>query len=437
MDELLAARSQMALSLGFHMIFATAGMGMPLLLVVVEGLWLWTKDRAWLAIVDQWAKGTAILFAVGAVSGTVLSFELGLLWPKFMEFAGPIIGMPFSLEGFAFFFEAIFLGIVLYGRDRVGPWAHWFACWMVLLSGTASGMFVVCANAWMNSPTGFVLQADGTVTDIDPVAAMFNDAALGQSLHMAAAAFLATAWLVAGLHAFLLLKDKTDAFNRRALTVALAVGVVLTPLQPATGHLVADHVAHAQPVKFAALEGLWETKGPAPFTIGGLPDEETETTSLALEIPYLLSILTTGTMDGEIKGLKAFPKEDRPPVVVTHLAYQLMLAAMATIGACCAATVVGTLLTRGLPTATPYLWLLTFNAPMGIIGIEAGWTATEVGRQPWVIQGILRTKDAVTEVPGLWYTFLAYSSVYVVLGILTAMLLVRQFRSVPKLEVET
>ncbi len=258
MSDLLAARSQMAMSLGFHILFAVVGIGMPLLMVIAEWRWLKTKDEVYLILAKRWAKGTAIMFAVGAVSGTVLSFELGLLWPKFMEFAGPMVGMPFSMEGFAFFLEAIFLGIYLYGWERVKPWAHWAAGVMVMLCGTLSGVFVVTANAWMNTPVGFQM-LDGKVISVDPIAAMLNPAAFTQTLHMTLAAFVAVGFMVAAIHAWMLLKDRQNPFHRRALEIALWVGGVTAFLQPLSGDLSAKHVAKYQPVKLAAMEGQWET----------------------------------------------------------------------------------------------------------------------------------------------------------------------------------
>src|ERR671919_672894 len=228
MDDLLAARSQMAMSLAFHIVFAAIGIAMPLLMIVAEWKWLRSKDDIYLTLAQRWAKGTAILFAVGAVSGTVLSFELGLLWPGFMGYAGSIIGMPFSLEGFAFFTEAIFLGIYLYGWDRIPPVMHWLSGIVVALSGLLSGVFVVTVNAWMNAPTGFQV-VDGRVTDIDPVAAMLNPASLHQVLHMTLAAYVATGFVVAAVHAFFLLRDRTNAFHRRALGIAPAGGAGSIP----------------------------------------------------------------------------------------------------------------------------------------------------------------------------------------------------------------
>ena len=220
MTDLLAARTQMAMSLGFHIVFAAIGIAMPLLMAAAEWRWLMKGDRESLDLAQRWSRGTAILFAVGAVSGTVLSFELGLLWPKFMERAGPWIGPLFALEGFAFFTEAIFLGIYLYGWNRISPRAHLWSGILVAVGGAASGVFVVIANAWMNAPTGFDL-VDGRITNVDPIAGMLNPMAFQQTLHMTLAAYAATGFAVAGIHAFLLLLQRENAFHRRALSVAL------------------------------------------------------------------------------------------------------------------------------------------------------------------------------------------------------------------------
>src|SRR5580704_15291371 len=234
MNDFFFARSQMAMSLAFHIVFAAFGIGMPLLMVMAEGTYLRTRQPVYLELSKRWAKGTAILFAVGAVSGTVLSFELGLLWPGFMAKAGSIIGMPFSLEGFAFFTEAIFIGVYLYGRNRLSPLLHWLAGVVVAVSGILSGIFVVMANAWMNAPAGFNF-TNGQFTEIDPVAAMLNRASFHEVLHMTLAAFVATGFAVAAVHAFFLLRNPTSLFHRSALGLALAVACISIPLQIASG----------------------------------------------------------------------------------------------------------------------------------------------------------------------------------------------------------
>jgi cytochrome d ubiquinol oxidase subunit I len=428
MEDLLAARSQMAISLMFHILFAIAGMAMPVLMVVSEALWLRTGKALYLDLTRRWAKGTAILFAVGAVSGTVLSFELGLLWPKFMEHAGAIIGMPFSLEGFAFFTEAIFLGIYLYGWDRVPPRAHWWAGVVVAVSGGLSAVFVVAANAWMNTPVGFDL-VDGKITNIDPVAAMMSPAALPEALHMLLAAYAAVGFAVAGVHAIVLLRHPGDPFHRAALGIALLLGGPAALLQPLSGDLLAQMVADTQPEKLAAMEGQFETEAGAPLRIGGLPDPESRTTRWALEVPYGLSLLAHHDPHATIVGLNDFPREDWPNPVIVHMAFQVMVAcgsAMALL-----AVIVAFLAwrRRHLPERLPERrWLLralVLASPLGVLAIEAGWFVTEVGRQPWIIRGVMRTRDALTPMPGLTIPLVTITLVYVALGVIVMVLLRR------------
>src|SRR5512134_4050530 len=283
--DLLAARAQMAVSLAFHIVFAVIGIAMPVLMVVAEVRWLRSGDTVYLELARRWAKGTAVLFAVGAVSGTVLSFELGLLWPGFMELAGPIIGIPFSLEGFAFFVEAIFLGVYLYGWTRIPARAHVAAGVLVAVSGAVSGVFVVLVNAWMNAPTGFTLVA-GRLDDVDPLAAMASDAALSQTLHMTLAAYATTGLAVAGIHAWALRRDPMNAFHLKALKVGLLVSAPAAILQPVSGDISAKYVARHQPAKLAAMEAHFETASRAPLIIGGWPDVEARETRFGIKVPY-------------------------------------------------------------------------------------------------------------------------------------------------------
>lgn len=431
MTDLLAARWQMGMSLAFHILFAVAGMAMPLLMVLSEWRWLRGGDPVDLQLTKRWAKGTAILFAVGAVSGTVLSLELGLLWPQFMEWAGAIIGMPFSLEGFAFFTEAIFLGIYLYGWNRVSPWAHWVAGLLVAVSGAASGMFVVFANAWMNTPTGFRLE-NGKPVDIDPIAAMLNPASLPQSVHMLLAAYAATGFAVAGIHAYLLLRDNRNRFHRRALELGLLVGGIAAILQPVSGDLLAKATGRTQPVKLAAMEGHFATESRAPLRIGGWPDPDRQQTPYALELPGLLSFLAYGDFNATVKGLSEFPRDVWPNVAAVHLSFQVMVG--------CGLLMMGVALwaawrhwkRRDLPASRRFLWCVVIAGPAGLVGVEAGWFVTELGRQPWIIQGVMRTADAVTPMPGLIVPFLTFSVIYLFLGIIVILLLKRQLRDSPE-----
>ncbi|HTI04705.1 MAG TPA: cytochrome ubiquinol oxidase subunit I [Gemmatimonadales bacterium] len=413
MSDLLAARSQMAVSLAFHIIFAVIGIAMPVLMVLAERRWQRTADPTYLDLAKRWARGTAILFAVGAVSGTVLSFELGLLWPRFMAVAGPIIGMPFSLEGFAFFTEAIFLGIYLYGWERVSRRAHLVAGVLVAVSGAASGIFVVIANAWMNTPAGFTL-ANGAFTNIDPIAAMRTSAALPQTLHMTLAAYAATGFGVAGIHAFLILKQRAGAFNRAALIIGLVVGAPAAVLQPFSGDIAARYVARRQPVKLAAMEALYETRAGAPLTFG------------PVVIPHGLSLLAFHDPNATVQGLDAVPREEWPNVGLVHVSFDVMVALgtyMALVGLWAGWLAVRR---RDLTTERLFLWALALATPCGFLAIEAGWMVTELGRQPWVIWGVLRTRDAVTPMPGLIVPFLTITLLYVTLAVIVAVVLYRQ-----------
>jgi cytochrome d ubiquinol oxidase subunit I len=435
MDDLLAARSQMAMSLAFHIIFAVAGVTTPLMMCIAEWRWLRTRDETYLTLAKRWAKGTAILFAVGAVSGTVLSFELGLLWPEFMRWAGAIIGMPFSLEGFAFFTEAIFLGIYLYGWNRVSPRAHLAAGALVALSGVASAVFVVTANAWMNTPVGFRL-VDGKPIDIDPIAAMMNPAALGQTIHMVFAAYAAVGLAVAGIHAFLLLRDRRNIFHRHAMAIALAVGGVGAILQPVSGDLLGQMLARYQPVKLAAMEGQFKTEQGAPLRIGGMPDEKSATTPHAIEIPYGLSLLAFHDPYAVVKGLEDFPRDVWPPVAIVHVAFQVMVAAGTAMAL---VSLLGAYLAwrrKSLPDSRWFLRSVVAVSPLGFIAIEAGWTVTEVGRQPWIIQGVMRTAQAVTPMPGLKIPFVTFTLVYIFLAAVVVWLLIRQVAESPRVYAE-
>ena len=421
--DLLFARWQMGVSLAFHIVFAVIGMAMPVNMVVAEVAWLRTGRPEYLDLARRWARGTAILFAVGAVSGTVLSFELGLLWPAFMKAAGPVIGMPFSLEGFAFFLEAIFLGLYLYGWEKLTPAVHVFAGIVVSLSGALSGVFVVTANAWMNTPAGFRI-VNGQFVDIDPFAAMFNPAAGAQVVHMLLAAYAAVGLGVAGIHARLLLRDGGNAFHRRAFVVALVVGLPAALLQPLSGDWAGRTVARTQPAKLASLEGHFETEAYAPLRIGGIPDVTRRHTPYALEIPGGLSVLAHGNPAAPVTGLNDIPRDLWPPVTAVHLAFQVMVGigtwlALLAVWAAVAAW-------RGrLFDSRTLLKAFVWSTPLGFVAIETGWAVTELGRQPWIVQGVMRTSDAVTPMPGLVVPFASFTLIYIGLAAVVITLLRR------------
>lgn len=428
MTDLLAARMQMALSLGFHIIFACIGMAMPFFMAWSHACYLKTKKPVYYDLTRLWSRGVAIFFATGAVSGTALSFELGLLWPGFMEHAGAIIGMPFSWEGTAFFLEAIALGIFLYGWNRIPPLLHWFCGLMVGITGVASGFFVVAANGWMNSPAGFDL-IDGVYTNIDPWAAMFNKAAFHQGIHMIIAAFVASGFAIAGLHALMLLRQPQNVLHRKALKISLGFAAVAACVQPISGDLIAKDVAQRQPLKLAAMESHFETEKGAGLIIGGIPDIENETVRWGIRVPGLLSLLAHGDPDAEVSGLKDFPRENWPPVKLTHISFQIMVFCGTLL------TLIGLLGLWRLYRAPEklfnpaYLRALALATPLGFIAVEAGWMVTELGRQPWIIYEVMRTSEAVTPMPGLVYPLSIFACLYMVINIALIWLMARQFRA--------
>jgi cytochrome d ubiquinol oxidase subunit I len=429
MTDLVFARAQMGLSLAFHIVFAAVGVALPLLMVVADVLHRRTGDGDYRELSRRLAKGTAVLFAVGAVSGTVLSFELGLLWPRFMGTFGPVIGLPFSLEGFAFFTEAIFLGIYLYGRDRISPRFHLFAGVVVALSGAASAGFVTLVNAFMNLPQGFTLGPDGTPVDVQPLVAMFSPAWRTQVPHVLLSCYQASAFAMAGIHAAVLLRHPGAPLHRKALRVALPVACTAALLQLVVGHASAQHVAEHQPVKLAALEGQFVTERAAPLRLGGWPDEEARETRWALEVPYALSLLAFDDPQAEVKGLDAVPREDWPPVARTHVSFQVMVGAGSLMALLAVLTAWQAWKVRGagLPRWLLRAWL--WSSPLGFVALEAGWLVTETGRQPWIVQGVMRTGEAVTPVTGLWVPFWVFTAVYLGLGLAVLVLLRAQVRA--------
>ncbi len=428
MDDLFAARSQMAISLIFHIVFACIGMVMPWFMASSYYQYLKKQDQQYLDLTKMWMKGVAIFFAVGAVSGTLISFELGLLWPEFMEKAGPIFGMPFSYEGAAFFLEAIALGIFLYGFGRVSPKIHLFSAVMVGVSGVISGIFVVSANAWMNAPAGFDYNPlTNEYTNIDPIAAMFNSAWFTQSLHMTLAAFSATSVAVLGVHALLILRNIRVDFNQKAFKIVLPFFIVSALLQPLSGDLSAKDIAKRQPEKLAAMEAHFHTEKAAPLIIGGIPNEKEERVDFAIKLPGLLSFLAFGDFNAEVKGLSDFPKDERPPVLITHIAFQIMVGVGTFLALLAMASLFYLVRKKSLFTSK-LLKVFVWATPLGFIAVEAGWIVTEVGRQPWIIYKVMKTADAVTPMPGIVYSLWFFSLMYILLAVVVAWLFYRQVK---------
>jgi cytochrome bd ubiquinol oxidase subunit I len=420
MDVLTAARLQMEVSLAFHMFFAALGIGMPLLMLIAEWRWLRTGERHYRDLAKTWGKATALTFAVGAVSGTALAFELGLLWPRFMEVAGGVIGPAFALEGYAFFIEAIFLGLYLYGWDRLSPRAHWWTGVPVAVSGMMSGVLVVAANAWMQAPVGFELTEAGRLAGSDPLAPFRSPAWLHMALHSTLSCYVATGFAVAGVYAVGMLRGRRDAYHHAALAIALAVGGTTALLQPLSGDWSAREMAKYQPAKLAAAEAHFETSSHVPLMIGGIPDEDGNV-RYALHIPNALSIMVGRTPETVIVGLNDFPRDERPPVAITHIAFQVMVG--------CGFALIFVVLWywfvrwRKRTEGRALLVLVLLASPLGFLALQAGWIVSEVGRQPWVIYGIMRTSDGVTPVGGVPITFFGFTVLYLALGAALVLLL--------------
>ena len=402
-DALLPARNQMALSLGWHIILACFGMSFPAMIFVLHRMGLRGDEDA-LELAKRWSKVAGVLFAIGAVSGTILSFELGLLWPGLMETYGDVVGLAFALEGISFFVEAIFLGIYVYGWGRLpGRW-HSLMLVPIMIAGITGSFLVVSVNGWMNAPTGFVL-VDGVPTEISPLGAIFNSAAGLQFLHMYLAAVMVVSFCVASVYATGWLKGRHDRKHRLGLVIPLLFAAVATPIQPVVGHFAGQRLADEQPIKLAAMEGLAETTEAARLELGGYWNGEELVWALEIPIDGLLSFNATNDFNATVIGLDAVPEDEQPPVGIVHLAFQTMVA-------------IGTALV-GLVAWAGWRWYrhrddpfgskwflraLVISGPAAIVAMETGWITTEVGRQPWIVHGLLRTEDAVTDAGYIWVT---------------------------------
>ncbi|HEX3629744.1 MAG TPA: cytochrome ubiquinol oxidase subunit I [Candidatus Dormibacteraeota bacterium] len=415
MDNVTLARATMGTSLAFHIVFAVLGVGMPLLMSVAEAIGLRRGDRFWLALARRWSKAFGLIFAIGAVSGTVLTFELGLLWPGFMGFSGSIIGLPFSAEGFAFFIEAIFVGIYLYGWDRLRPLAHWLSSIPIVISGAASSLFVVMTNAWMNSPAGFQL-VNGRITHVDPLAAALNPSTPTEDLHMLVSAYVVTGFAVAAVYAAGFLRGHGDALHRRALPLAMLMAVLAAGLAGITGDASARFVAGNQPIKFAAQEAQFQTQPGAPLHIGGIPLPSQRKTILAVEIPHLLSWLLTFRTDATVRGLDAFPPSLWPNIPVVRWSFESMSFLGILLGLLSLLYWYLAIRRRAPPLFPRLLSALVVAGPAAVLAMEAGWFDTEFGRQPWIIYNLMPTAAAATSASALGPTFIVFILIYVALG---------------------
>ena len=424
MDNVLSARALMGISLGFHIIYATIGVGLPFMLMIAEGLSLRTGDELYHQLARRWIRPAGVLFAIGAVSGTILSFELGLLWPRFMAFSGPLIGLAFSIEGFAFFTEAIFLALYIYGEQRLSRRMLFFCTIILTVASAASAVFVISANAWMNTPAGFRL-VNGALVDVRPYQALANPAWAHEAVHGTLAAYVATGFAMAGIYALTLLRGQSSDYNKRALTMALAVASVSLPLMLVSGHWSAITLAAQQKPKLAAMEALFTTARGAPLIIGGWPDPATGKVLYGIRIPKLLSLLVHLNPDASVEGLDAFPPGDTPDPRLVHPFFDLMVASFFIMLAAAVWFWWLRWRRREVPLDKWPLRALLFASPFGMIALESGWLVTEFGRQPWIARGHMRVAEGVTPQTSIGLVLVTFFAVYIALTVGLMILLLR------------
>ncbi|HET9051222.1 MAG TPA: cytochrome ubiquinol oxidase subunit I [Candidatus Dormibacteraeota bacterium] len=421
-NNLDAARDQMGVSLGWHIIVASLGVGFPIVILVAEWRGVYRGDAVAMRLARVWSRTAGVLFAVGAVSGTIISFEMGILWPGFLGTFGDVIGLPFALEGFAFFIEAIFVGVYLYGWNRLSARAHLLTGIPIAVSGVLSAFFVVTANAWMNDPRGFRL-VGGKVVDPDPWKAMFNAATPPEAIHLLLASMMVTGFLVAGVYAWAMARGRRDRYHRLGFAIPFVVAAAMAPAQVVAGDFAARYVADRQPAKLAALEAQAQTEQGAGEHIGGVFVDGR--LRFAIVIPHALAVLARGNPNATIAGLDSVPAADQPPVNVVHTAFDLMVGIGFGLLGLAVWFAWAWWRTRALPASRWFLWGAVAAGPAAVLATEAGWVTTEVGRQPWIVYGVLRVDQAVSTAPGLFAGFYVLLAVYTLLTVATFAVLLR------------
>ncbi|MDN6671984.1 MAG: cytochrome ubiquinol oxidase subunit I [Staphylococcus equorum] len=435
MDSVELARFLTAMTLAVHIIFATIGVGVPLMFAVAEFLGIKRNDPKYITLAKRWSKGYTITVAVGVVTGTIIGLQLSLLWPTFMQMGGHVIALPLFMETFAFFFEAIFLSIYLYTWDRFkSKWTHFLISIPVIIGGTFSAFFITAVNSFMNTPAGFEMK-DGKMVNVQPWAAMFNESFLIRSFHVVATALMTMAFVLAAIAAFKLLKNKfkkDTEYHKKALKLTMILGVVFTLGSMLAGDLSAKFLHQEQPEKLAAYEWHFETESNADLIFFGSLDEETQEVSGAIKIPGILSFLADNNTNTEVKGLNEFPEELHPPMIV-HYYFDIMVS----MGVFCLIVSGAFILTlifkklRKFTYSKPILYGALLTGPAAMIAIEAGWFLTEQGRQPWLVRGYLKVADAATQAGGLTLVTILFGILYIILIVTTAYVLIRMFSNKP------
>ncbi|OYW91794.1 MAG: cytochrome ubiquinol oxidase subunit I [Caulobacterales bacterium 32-67-6] len=426
-DALLLSRIQFAFTIAFHIIFPSFTIGLASYLAVLEGLWLLTRNETFKTLYLFWVKIFALSFGMGVVSGVVMSYQLGTNWSVFSAIAGPVIGPLFAFEVLAaFFLEASFLGVMLFGWKKVGPGLHFASTVLVAFGTLTSAFWIISANSWMQSPSGFAGSVEEGLVAVNWLQVIFSPTFPERLAHMVLAAYLTTALVVAAASAFRLLRDASEAESAMALKMAIGMIVIVAPLQLLVGDLSGKDVLEHQPAKLAAIEAFWETRAEQPFHIAAWPDREIEGNHWELSIPKVGSLITGGSVEAEIQGLDAFAPEDRPPVFIVFWSFRLMVGlglAMIGLGFWGAWTI-----WRGSTARSrPFLRTCVAMGPAGFVAVIAGWIVAEVGRQPYVIYGLLRTEDAVSPIGAgsVSASLLAFLVVYAIVFSVGALYILR------------
>src|SRR3954454_1473874 len=432
--DTLLARQMQALSLTVHIPIVCFGIAFPAMVLFVEGLYLRTGDATYKALAKRWSKVALILFAVGVVTGTILSFEFGLLWPEFMATFGEVFGIGFALEGISFFVEAIFLAIYVYGWDRLSRRAHFLVGIPVVISGFTGSFNVIAVNGWMNDPEGFDV-VNGHVTGVRPWDALLNNHLWHELTHMYLAGYIVAGFIVAGVYSAAWLKGRRDAYHRTGLVVALSFAALAAPMQVVVGDWAGRQVAEDQPTKLASFEGLSKTERGAPFTIGGFYDAKTQDVRYGVRVPKLLSLLVDHDPNGRVQGLDEVAAKDRPPVNVVRFAFQTMIGIGTLLALLGALFLLTWLRKRRLPRPKAFYLAVMAAGPLSFVALISGWITTEVGRQPWIVYQVMRTNQAVTAANGLEVGYAVLVAVYVSLGVGVVWLLRRLTRRPAEAEV--
>ncbi|MGN6814519.1 MAG: cytochrome ubiquinol oxidase subunit I [Solirubrobacterales bacterium] len=424
---MLGAREQMAFTLGFHIVLSCIGVALPATILVAHWVGLKTGDEAALELARRWSKAMAVTFAVGAVTGTVLSFEFGLLWPQFEHRFGSVFGIAFAIEGIFFFLEAIFLAIYIYGWKRLRPWAHFWAGVPMVITGIGGAFSVVAANSWMNQPQGFTLDGAGKVVDVEPLKVLFNPATGYEVPHMILAAYMVVGFLVASIYAVGMLKGRRDRLHRLGLLIPLTIGLIATPIQLFVGDTAARAVADHQPAKFAGMECIQESGPHQAEYIGGICTSDG--VKGAIRIPNLDSFLVGFNSHTDVTGLNDIPPDERPPAnTLLHLSFDTMVGIGTGLLALGVWFAVVWWKRRDIPRTPWFLRIVSVTGAAAILALWCGWIVTEVGRQPWIVQGYMRTSEAVTNAKGIWFTFGLVLLLYAALGT-AAILILRAMSS--------